>query len=120
MRLLGLHFDSIGSLVSFFVLYLLLEIPLSLLANAIPKALKSVDIIPSSKGLFSFLLDAGLTLAIIILLDTLMVNMKIEWQGAIIFSMLIGYMNWKLKKNDEEPPLIHIEEFKAIEKIQFK
>ncbi|MGG1357339.1 MULTISPECIES: YrvL family regulatory protein [Bacillales] len=116
LRLLGLQYNSIGSLVFFFVLYLLLEIPLSLISNAIPKALKSVGIIQSSKGLLSFLLDTGLTFALINLLDTFMANIKIEWQGAVIFSIITGLISWKLKETDEEPPTIDSEEFKEIEK----
>jgi len=116
LRLLGLQYNSIGSLVFFFVLYLLLEIPLSLISNAIPKALKSVGIIQSSKGLLSFLLDTGLTFALINLLDTFMANIKIEWQGAVIFSIITGLISWKLRETDEEPPTIDSEEFKEIEK----
>lgn len=116
LRLLGLQYNSIGSLVFFFVLYLLLEIPLSLISNAIPKALKSVGIIQSSKGLLSFLLDTGLTFALINLLDTFMANIKIEWQGAVIFSIITGLISWKLRATDEEPPTIDSEEFKEIEK----
>ncbi|WP_299515919.1 YrvL family regulatory protein [uncultured Rummeliibacillus sp.] len=116
LRLLGLQYASIGSLVFFFVFYLVLEIPLSLLSNAIPKALYSVGIIRSSKGLLSFLLDTGLTLILIQLLDKFMVDIKIEWQGVIIFSIITGMISWILKENDEEPPKIDSEEFKKIEK----
>lgn len=116
LRLLGLQYASIGSLVFFFVFYLVLEIPLSLLTNAIPKALYSVGIIRSSKGLLSFLLDIGSTLILIQLLDKFMVDIKIEWQGVIIFSIIAGMISWILKENDEEPPKIDSEEFKKIEK----
>ncbi|WP_394555570.1 YrvL family regulatory protein [Priestia aryabhattai] len=78
LKLLGLQYDSIGSLVYFFVLYLLLEIPLSLIVGAIPKALKSVGIIQFSKGLLSFLLDTGLTFALINSLDIFMTHIKID------------------------------------------
>ncbi|WP_233548162.1 MULTISPECIES: YrvL family regulatory protein [unclassified Rummeliibacillus] len=115
LRLLGLQYNSMGALVFFFVLYLLLEIPLSLISNAIPKALYSVGIIRSSKGLLSFLLDTGLTFTLINLLDTFMGNIKIEWQGAVIFSIITGFISWKLKETDEEPPTIDSEEFEEIE-----
>lgn len=116
LKLLGLHYDSISSLIYFFVLYLLLEIPLSLIVSAIPKALKSVGLIRSSKGLLSFLLDAGLTFALINLLDIFMTHIKIDWLGAIVFSIIAGFISWKLKEKDEEPPSINSEEFKEIEK----
>ena len=45
LRLLGLQYNSIGALLFFFVMYLFLEIPLTLITNAIPKALKSIGII---------------------------------------------------------------------------
>lgn len=116
LKLLGLQYDSIGSLVYFFVLYLLLEIPLSLIVSAIPKTLKSVGLIQSSKRLLSFLLDIGLTFALINLLDIFMTHIKMEWLGAILFSIIAGFISWKLKEKDEEPPLIDSEEFKEIEK----
>ena len=116
LKLLGLQYDSIGSLVYFFVLYLLLEIPLSLIVGAIPKALKSVGIIQFSKGLLSFLLDTGLTFALINSLDIFMTHIKIDWLGAIVFSFIAGVISWKLKEKDEEPPSINSKEFKEIEK----
>lgn len=116
LKSLGLQYDSIGSLVYFFVLYLLLEIPLSLILSAIPKALKSVGLIQSSKGLLSFLLDTGLTFTLINSLDIFMTHIKIEWLGAIVFSIIAGFVSWKLKEKDEEPPSIDSEEFKEIEK----
>ncbi|TWL15919.1 hypothetical protein CHCC19466_1377 [Bacillus licheniformis] len=45
-----------------------------------------------------------------------MANIKIEWQGAVIFSIITGLISWKLKETDEEPPTIDSEEFKEIEK----
>jgi len=116
LKLLGLQYDSTGSLVYFFVLYLLLEIPLSLIVSAIPKALKSVGLIQSSKGILSFVLDTGLTFALINSLDIFMTHIKIEWLGAIVFSIIAGFISWKLKEKDEEPPLINSEESKEIEK----
>jgi hypothetical protein len=116
LKSLGLQYDSIGSLVYFFVLYLLLEIPLSLILSAIPKALKSVGLIQFSKGLLSFLLDTGLTFTLINSLDIFMTHIKIEWLGAIVFSIIAGFISWKLKEEDEEPPSIDSEEFKEIEK----
>ncbi|WP_397540185.1 YrvL family regulatory protein [Rummeliibacillus pycnus] len=117
LRILGLRYNSFASLISFFVLYLLLELPLSLIANAIPKALKSVGIIQSSKGWLSYSLDTGLTFALINLLDTFMENIRINWQGAVIFSLITGLISLKLKAKDEEPPIIDSDEFKEIDSI---
>lgn len=115
LRLLGLQYNSTGSLILFFVLYLILEIPLSLITNALPKALKSVGMIQSSKGWLPFVLDTGLTFILINILDTLMEDITITWQGAILFSLITGLISWKLKKKDEEPPVIDSNEFRKIE-----
>lgn len=77
LRLLGFEYDSIHSLVSFFVLYTLLEIPLSLFLDALPKALKSLGMIKSSKGWLPFVLDTCLTFLLITLLDFFMAGIKI-------------------------------------------
>lgn len=50
------------------------------------------------------------------ILDICMAGIKIEWQGALIFSLISGLISWKLKENDEEPPAINSEVFKEIEK----
>lgn len=115
LRLLGLQYNSIGALVFFFVVYLFLEMPLSLITNAIPKALKSVGIIQSSRGWLSFILNTGLTFALIELLDTFMVNIVIAWQGSLVFALITGLIALKLKEKDDEPPMVDSEEFKRID-----
>ena len=115
LRLLGLQYNSISALVFFFVIYVFLEIPLSLITNAIPKALKSVDIIQSSKRWLSFILNTGLTFVLMELLDTFMVNIEIASQGSLIFSLIAGFFNWTLRENDKERPDIDSKEFKEIE-----
>ena len=114
LRLLGLQYNSIGALVFFFVMYLFLEIPLSLITNAIPKALKSIGIIPSSKGWFLFILNAGLTFTLIELLDTFMVNISITWQGSLVFALTAGLVSLKFREKDDEPPMIDSEEYEEI------
>ena len=114
LRLLGLQHNSFGALVFFFVMYLFLEIPLSLISDAIPKALKSIGIIQSSKGWLSFILNAGLTFLLIELLDAFMVNIAITWQGSLIFALISGLIGMKLKEKDDEPPMIDSEEFEKI------
>ncbi|ETT86719.1 hypothetical protein C176_08402 [Viridibacillus arenosi FSL R5-213] len=95
-------------------MYVFLEIPLSLITNAIPKALKSVGIIQSSKGWLSFILNTGLTFELIQLLDTFMANIAITWQGSLIFALISGLFGLILKEKDDEPPMIDSEEFKGI------
>ena len=50
LRLLGLQYEPSGALAILFVIYLFLEVPLSLIADNIPRALKAVGVIKSSKG----------------------------------------------------------------------
>lgn len=114
LRLLGLQYNSISALLFFFILYILLEIPLSLITNAIPRALKSVGIIKKSKGWLLFILNTGLTFLLIGLLDIFMVNIEISIQGAFIFALISGFLSWKLSYNDKEPPDADSKEFKDI------
>ncbi|ARF14680.1 hypothetical protein SporoS204_11315 [Sporosarcina ureae] len=114
LRLLGLQYDSIGALLFFFVLYLFFEIPLSLITNAIPKALKSVGIIKSSKGWLVFILNISLTFTLIGLLDHFMENIEISIQGVFIFALISGFLSWKLSENDVEPPDVESKEFKEL------
>ncbi|WP_233190922.1 YrvL family regulatory protein [Sporosarcina sp. P19] len=115
LRLLGLQYDSIGALLFFFVLYLFFEIPLSLITNAIPKALKSVGIIKSSKGWLVFILNISLTFTLIGLLDHFMENIEISIQGVFIFALISGFLSWKLSENDVKPPDVESKEFKELE-----
>ncbi|MEH7463989.1 YrvL family regulatory protein [Bacillus thuringiensis] len=116
LRLLGLQYQSFGSLATFFVIYLFLEVPLSIITDNIPKALKTVGITKSSKGLLSFILDIGRAYILIITIDYFMKTITISWQGALIFSLISGIIGWKLKRNDEEPPMIDSDEFKELER----
>ena len=103
LRLLGLQYNSIGALVFFFVMYFFLEIPLSLITNAIPKALKSVGIIQSSKGWLLFFLNTGLTFVLIESLDTFMMNIEITWQDSLIFAVISGLIGLKFKRKMMNP-----------------
>ena len=114
LRLLRLHYNSIGALIFFFVVYVFLEIPLSLITNAIPKALKSAGIIQSSKGWLSLILNTGLTFSLIELLDTSMVDISITWQGSLIFALIAGLVGLKLNEKDSEPSMNDSEEFEKI------
>ncbi|MFD0771467.1 YrvL family regulatory protein [Bacillus sp. CGMCC 1.60114] len=115
LRLLGLQYQSFGSLVTFFVIYLFLEFPLSFIIDNILKALKTVGIIKSSRGLLSIILDIGKAYILIIIIDYFMETIIISWQGTLIFAWISSFISWKLKENDEEPPMIDSEEFKKLE-----
>lgn len=114
LRLLGLQYDSFGALVIFFLIYLLLEVPLSLITDNIPKALKTVGVIKSSKGWVSFILDIGLACILITTIDHFMETIMISWQGALLFALIIGIISRKLKKDDPEPPMIDSKEYEEL------
>lgn len=96
-------------------MYVFLDIPVSLITNAIPKALRSVGIIQSSNGWLSFILNTGLTFVLLELVDTFMVNIEIAPQGSLIFALISGFFNWTLRENDKEPANIDSKEFRELE-----
>ena len=115
LKILGLQYDTMGSLLFFFVIYTFLEIPLSLITRAIPRALKSTGILKTSKGLVPIILNTGFTFMLIKLIDTFMDSIAISWQGAMIFALITALIHWLLEEKSEEPPMADSEEFKRIE-----
>lgn len=115
LRLLGLQYESFGALVIFFIIYLFLELPLSLITENIPRALKTVGIIKSSKGWLSFILDTGTTYMLITMIDTFMATIMISWQGILIFSLISGFIGFIVKESDSESPMIDSEDFRRID-----
>lgn len=116
LRLLGFQYESFDALAIFLVIYLFLEVPLSLIADNIPRALKTVGVIKSSKGWLSFLLDIGLAYILITTIDYFMATITISWQGALIFALISGLISLKLKVNDTEPPMFDSKEFQRLDK----
>ncbi|UAT32610.1 regulatory YrvL family protein [Bacillus badius] len=114
LRIIGFQYHSLWDVVLFFALYLFLEIPLAFITDAIPKALKSVGILQTSKGWALFILNTTLTFLLIEVIDHFMINIEIEWQGTLIFALVTGFIGWRLKKDEDEPPDIDSEEFKKI------
>ncbi|ASS97423.1 hypothetical protein BS1321_16190 [Peribacillus simplex NBRC 15720 = DSM 1321] len=115
LKIMGFQYNSLLDLLLFFIMYLFLEIPLAFITEAIPKALKSVGILQTSKGWLPFILNTVLTFLLIEAIDTFMVNIDIKWQGTLIFALVTGFIGWKLNKDEDEPPDIDSEEFKEIE-----
>ncbi|PEB47766.1 hypothetical protein CON65_23595 [Bacillus pseudomycoides] len=115
LRLLGLQYQSFGDLTIFFVIYLFLDVPLSLITDNLPKALKTVGMINSIRGL-SFILDMGKAYILITTIDYFMVTIMISWQGTLIFSLISGLIGMKLKKNDTDPPMIDSKKFQELDK----
>jgi prepilin signal peptidase PulO-like enzyme (type II secretory pathway) len=115
LKIVGFKYQSLLDLGLFFILYLFLEIPLTFITDAIPKALKSVGILQTSKGWLPFILNTVLTFLLIEAIDAFMVNISIKWQGTLLFALVTGFIGWILKKDDDEPPDIDSKEFKEIE-----
>ncbi|MEH7458533.1 YrvL family regulatory protein, partial [Bacillus sp. JJ1127] len=115
LRLLGLQYQTFGDLTIFFVIYLFLDVPLSLITDNLSKALKTVGMINSIRGL-SFILDMGKAYILITTIDYFMVTIMISWQGTLIFSLISGLIGMKLKKNDTDPPMIDSKKFQELDK----
>lgn len=106
LNLFGLQYQSIGALVLFFLIYLILEIPISLITVAITPVLKELGMIPSSKGLLPFMLDSGLSFTLVKLLDMFMESISITWLGAVLFAIVTGLVGLLIRDKDEEPPML--------------
>lgn len=113
-HLLGLQYESIGALIVFFILYVVLQTPLLVLVGAIPKALKSVGFLKSSNGMFTFILYFAATFSFILILDAIMDSIQISWQSIAIFSLLSAFVNLKMIENDDEPPSINSDAFQQL------
>lgn len=116
LNLLGFQYDSPGALLFFLALYLFFEIPLSLIGNALPKALKSVGLTRTVKGWQVFTVNTVFTFILFRLLDIFMEGIKISVYGAIIFASVSGLLNLKFNKIEAEPPDIDSKEFQEIKK----
>ncbi|PEP22063.1 hypothetical protein CN582_16290 [Bacillus wiedmannii] len=114
LNLFGMKYDSLASLLLFFFIFLVLEMPISLIINGFIKAFKTVRIIKSSKGLIPFILNMGMTFFLISFIDHFMVSIYIPLRGIILFSIISGLIDMLLRDNDPEPPDFDSEEFKEI------
>ncbi|EOV9527136.1 YrvL family regulatory protein [Bacillus cytotoxicus] len=104
LQIVGLQYESNQALIMFFIVYIFTDLPLSLIVDNIPKALKSLDLIQTSKGWIPFLFDAGKTYILIMTIDYFMESITISWQGVFLFAIIRGSIGLKIKKDDPEPP----------------
>ncbi|EMA6342970.1 YrvL family regulatory protein [Bacillus cytotoxicus] len=104
LQIIGLQYESNQALIMFFIVYIFSDFPLSLIVDSIPKALKSLDLIQTSKGWIPFILDAGKTYILIMTIDYFMDPIMISWQGVFLFAIVSGSIGLKIKKDDPEPP----------------
>ena len=92
MRALGFTYHSIGSILLFFLLSMLLDLPFDLLAGALPRALCSMGRLPPgwARGLH-FLLDAAFSAMAMAAADALMASVSATplsvWAVSLLFAL---------------------------------
>ncbi|MBK0010321.1 hypothetical protein IAE23_28035 [Bacillus sp. S35] len=112
---LGLKYDSIGSLILFFILYGGLEVPLNLLLSSLLKALKSMKILSSSKGILALILNITSTFILINIINAFMNSISVSQLGILIFSFLTGSIEWLAIQDEKEPPSKGSKEYSELE-----
>ncbi|MGG0465300.1 YrvL family regulatory protein [Priestia aryabhattai] len=112
---LGLNYDSIGSLILFFILYGGLEVPLNLLLSSLLKALKSMKILSSSKGILALILNIISTFVLINIINAFMSSISVSQLGILIFSFLTGSIGWLAIQDEKEPPSQGSKEYSELE-----
>ncbi|WP_237894247.1 YrvL family regulatory protein [Priestia megaterium] len=115
LKVLGLNYDSVRSLILFFILYGCLEIPLNLVLSSLLKALKSLKILNSSKGILALVLNIASTFILINLIDAFMESISISQLGVLIFSLITGSIGWLAIQDEKEPPNRGSEEYNELE-----
>ncbi|MFD0769359.1 YrvL family regulatory protein [Bacillus sp. CGMCC 1.60114] len=115
LHLFGLEYDSIRSLLIFFFIFLVLEVPISFVINSFIKAFKTVRILKSSKGLIPFILNVGITFFLISIIDYFIISIFIPLRGIILFSIISGLIDMLLRDSEPKPPDFDSEEFKKID-----
>jgi hypothetical protein len=115
LKVLGLNYDSIGSLILFFILYGCLEVPLNFLLSSLLKALKSLEILNSSKGILALILNITSTFILVNLINAFMDSISISQLGILIFSFITGSIGWLAIQDENEPPSRGSKEYNELE-----
>ena len=91
MTLLGLQYESVGSILLFFGITALAGFPLELMASALPKALLSLGkITPKAAKLLGFLLDTGATALVMAAVDSWMPSIEATPVSILAVSLLLA------------------------------
>ncbi|WP_083273993.1 YrvL family regulatory protein [Exiguobacterium aurantiacum] len=116
LKILGLQYESLWSLLLFFIVYGISEIPTNLFLSACLQALTTLDIIPSHTGVLALFLHIASTYIILHIIDRLMASVSISQLGILVFSLVIGLVGWLSIQNDPGPPKRGSKEFEDYKK----
>ena len=116
LKILGLHYESLWSLLLFFVLYGILEIPINLFLASLLKALTTLNLIKSSKGILALILNIASTFILLKIINQVMNSVSISQLGILIFSLITGLIGWLSIQSDPEPPKRGSKEFEDFKK----
>lgn len=105
MRLFGFTYESVGSIILFFLIATLISFPLNLIAGALPKALYSLQRINKINALILYLaLDTVATSLGLMIVDYYMSSVSASTISIIIISFLLaipGKDEFKDKTDDD-------------------
>lgn len=102
MRFFGFTYDSIGSIILFFVCITLAGFPLEVVASALPKALLSLGRISHRAcKVLSFVLDACGTAITMLFVDTLMDSVSASGSAIAVCSLLLA-LPWGESKTPDD------------------
>lgn len=105
MRLFGFTYESVGSIILFFLIATLISFPLNLIAGALPKALYSLQRINKVNAFILYLtIDTVATSLGLMIVDYYMPSISASTISIIIISFLLalpGKDEFKDKQEDE-------------------
>ena len=116
LKILGLQYESLWSLLLFFLVYGISEIPTNLFLSSFLKALTTLDIIQSHTGVLALFFQIASPFLILNLIDSLMTSVSISQLGILLFSLVTGLVGWLSMQQDSHPPKRGSKEFEAYEK----
>ena len=105
MRLFGFQYESVGSIVLFFIIATLISFPLNLIAGALPKALYELEKINKKSALILYLaLDTAATSLGLKVVDYCLPSVSATTISIVIISFLLalpGKDDFKDKQEDK-------------------
>ncbi|TCI28797.1 hypothetical protein EVJ33_12295 [Exiguobacterium sp. SL-10] len=116
LKILGLQYESLWSLLLFFLVYGMSEIPTNLFLSACLKALTTLDLIQSHTGLLALFFHIASPFIVLNIIDSLITSVSISQLGILPFSLVTGLVGWLSIQQDSHPPKRGSKEFEAYEK----
>lgn len=93
-----------------------MEIPINLFLRALLKALVSLNLIKSSKGIIALILNITSTFILLKVITQFIDTVSISQIGILIFSLITGLIGWLAIQNASEPPKRGTKEFDNFKK----